>query len=133
MDAQKQPQTTASRIRRAMEKDLQDAYDGSYYTILGAANPEEYVKGYEELLADLQIGRPDFWLQANGNDIDAFAENLRTRVILRPRDVIPVTLTVLLFPLKGLEGPKLAMFKLRMEDRWFDDLVDNMRREARAI
>lgn len=35
-------------------------------------------------------------------------------------------LTVLTFPLDGLHVGKLAMFKLTMEDRWFDDVTDNM-------
>ena len=37
------------------------------------------------------------------------------------------------FPLDGLDVNKLAMFKLQMRDRWFDDIVDNnARRELAA-
>ena len=40
-------------------------------------------------------------------------------------------LTFLAFPLDGLDVGKLAIFKLQMGDRWFDDVVDNdLRREA---
>ena len=41
-------------------------------------------------------------------------------------DPFPADLTVLTFPLEGLHLGKLALFRLRMEDRWFDDIIDNM-------
>ena len=34
----------------------------------------------------------------------------------------------LCFPLHGLDIPRLTVFKLIAEDRWFDDIVDNNRR-----
>ena len=37
-----------------------------------------------------------------------------------PRDI-----HFLAFPMDGLNVGKLSMFKLRMDDRWFDDIVAN--------
>ena len=37
----------------------------------------------------------------------------------------PDDITFLAFPLDGLDIGKLAMFKLKMGDRWFDDIIDN--------
>ena len=41
-------------------------------------------------------------------------------------------LTFLLFPLTDLNTGKLAMFKMRMQDRWFDDIINNMRAMGEA-
>ncbi len=42
-------------------------------------------------------------------------------------------LTCLMFPLDGLNAGRLAMFRLRMGDKWFDDIVDNNRRRQETI
>ena len=100
--------------------DLQAAYDGSFYTISGAGGDvQEWVDGYEKLMKEGGIGTPTEWLQCTGADINAFAgEN---------DDPYPDDLVCLLFPLEGLDIGRLAMFKLQMMDRWFDDIIDNMR------
>lgn len=100
---------------------LEKAYEGSFYTILGAGGDlQEWQDGYEKLLEDNGIGKPTEWFQTTGAEINAFAgEN---------DNPFPDDLTCLLFPLDGLNVGKLAMFKLSMGDRWFDDVVDNMRR-----
>jgi len=42
------------------------------------------------------------------------------------------SLNFLAFSLDNLNINKLAMFKLRCQDRWFDDIVDNNRRREPA-
>lgn len=107
-------------------EDLQQAYDGSYYTILGAGgDPMEWVTGVEGLMAEEGIGKPTAWYSATGQQINDFADR-GTRTLVY-EDAFQNDLNVLLFPLDGLETGKLAIFKIRMQDRWFDDIVDNMR------
>jgi len=99
--------------------ELQKAYEGSYYAILGAGGDlAQWTEGYEGLLAEEGIGKPAEWFQTTGAAVNQFAGG---------SDPFEKDLTILLFPLDGLETGKLAMFKLRMEDRWFDDVVQNMR------
>lgn len=45
----------------------------------------------------------------------------------------PDGLTFLMFPLTGLNMGRLAIFKILMSDRWFDDIVDNNRRRQETI
>lgn len=103
--------------------DLNAAYEGSYYTILGTGGDlKEWVEGYEEQLDKAGIGKPTEWFQTTGTAINAYTEPSREHDRFHPE------LSVLMFPLKGMDPTKLALFKLQMEDRWFDDIVDNIRR-----
>lgn len=103
--------------------DLTTAEDGSWYTIAGAGgDPQEWVEGVEQLLEDKGIGKPVAWYQCTGADVNEHAGDS-----VRPNDQFQEDLTFLLFPLEGLHVGKLAMFKLAMQDRWFDDIVQNMR------
>lgn len=104
--------------------DLSVAMSGSWYTILGVVNPQEYIDGYEGLLAEEGIGKPEAWYKTTGKDVNLFAGTA-----VAYDDQFPDDLTILMFPLDGLNVGKLAMFKLRMQDRWFDDIIDNMRRQ----
>ncbi|MFN8048519.1 MAG: hypothetical protein U0P48_08090 [Ancrocorticia sp.] len=99
-----------------------DAYQGSHYTICGAGGDlNEWVEGYNKLLAEEGIGTPTYWAQTTGENINNYAATHGTVT-----DPFPADLTVLTFPLEGLHLGKLALFRLRMEDRWFDDIIDNM-------
>lgn len=101
---------------------LATAFDGSYYTIPGAGGDlQEWVSGYNGLLQEAGIGTPAAWFTTTGKDINTFAAT-RGDVI----DPFPADLTVLMFPLDGLAAGALAIFKLQMQDRWFDDIVANM-------
>ena len=102
--------------------DLTPAMTGSWYTILGAGDPEEYVKEYENILAGEGIGKPEAWYKVSGKEVNAFAGDG-----VADDDQFPEDLTILMFPLDGLSMGLLAMFKLQMQDRWFDDIVNNMR------
>jgi hypothetical protein len=104
--------------------DLEAAYAGSYYTILGAGGDmNEWIDGITDMFVERGIGTPQAWFTTTGKAINDFAE---------ARGPVPALqhfqdeLTVLMFKLDGLHGGKLAMFKVMAGDRWFDDVVDNM-------
>jgi hypothetical protein len=105
---------------------LRRAYEGSYYTITGCGGPlDEWKSGYEEMMAEAGIGKPTEWVEFTGAEMNYEFE-------LTGDNCYPDDLHFLAFPLTGLNVSKLAMFKLRRGDRWFDDIVDNnMRREGR--
>lgn len=113
-------------------KDLSKADKGSYYTILGAGGDlQEWVDGLTKMLADEGIGKPTKWFQTTGFDINQYAA--KPDGFLHVDDAFPPDLVVLMFPLDGLDVGKLAIFKLRMQDRWFDDVVANMRRGVESL
>ena len=98
---------------------LQLAYEGSYYTITGCGGDlNEWKAGYEKMLADEGIGKPIKWIDFTGKDMNEIYN-------LTDNNAYPEDLHFLAFPLDGLEVGKLAIFKLTMQDRWFDDIVDN--------
>lgn len=114
-------------IQFADVADLAKAYEGSYYFIAGAGGDlAEWTTGYEGLLAEAEIGKPTQWLQTNGATVNMFAVEKKGGQI-EDRDCFPGDLTCLLFPLDGLHAGRLAMFKIQAQDRWFDDVVQNMR------
>ena len=103
--------------------DLAQAKAGSWFTILGCGGPlEDWVTGVNEALTEEKIGTPTTWFQTTGADINHFAG-----AGIPERDKFPGDLTVLMFPLDGLNVGKLAAFKMRVGARWFDDIIDNMR------
>ena len=117
-------------IKFADIADLQKARNESWYCIAGAGGEEtEWVDGYTALLEEQGIGRPAAWFRTNGGTVNAMAGAYHGGVIV-DRDQFPGDLTLLLFPLDGLHLGKLAMFKLRMGDRWYDDVVANMEVKA---
>lgn len=111
-----------SRVQKA---NLQEAYKGSYYTILGAGGDlQEWVDGYEEMLAEKQIGKPKAWFTAKGAQVNK-------EFGLTGNEAFKARLTILFFPLDDLDIGKLAIFKIKMGDRWFDDIIDNSLRRLR--
>lgn len=109
---------------------LRRAYDGSYYTIMGCVGPEfnldEWKSGFEAMLADAGIGKPTEWIEFTGADMNYEFE-------LSGTNAYADDLHFLAFPLTGLNVSKLAMFKLRMGDRWFDDIVENLLRSEDEV
>lgn len=107
-------------------EDLQIAFDGSFYTICGAGGDlDEWVTGYDNLLEERGVGKPAQWFRTTGKEINDFAV-LHSGFKVRDLDLFPEDLTILMFPIEGIGGGRLAMFKLQMQDRWFDDIVNNM-------
>lgn len=104
-----------------------EAYEGSYYTVLGAAGEiSEWIDGMTEMLQDKEIGTPVKFIIFTGKDMNA-------RYDLTDSNAYPDDLHCLAFSLDGLEINKLAVFKLQMGDRWFDDIVNNNERRQMAM
>jgi hypothetical protein len=92
---------------------------GSAYTILGTGEPtSKWISGYNALLQSEGIGTPSQWFKFRGELMNHSFE-------LERDEAFQPDLTILAFPLDGLEVGKLALFKLRMSDRWPDDIVEN--------
>ena len=92
---------------------------GSWYTITGCGgNLNDWKDGYQNLLNHENIGTIRQWVEFTGADMNAY-------YCLSSDNAYPNDLHFLAFPLDGLDVSKLAIFKLRMEDRWFDDIVSN--------
>lgn len=103
------------------------AYNGSFYTILGCGGDlDEWTTGYTQFLEEAGIGAPKLFITFRGADMNR-------NYSLTGNNAYQDDLTCLMFPLHGLDAGKLAMFRLRMEDKWFDDIVDNNRRRQEAI
>lgn len=102
-------------------KILEKAYNGSYYTITGCGGDlDEWKEGYQDFLNKEEIGTITEWLEFTGKDIN---DELELEGNNRYQD----NLQFLAFNLDGLNIGKLALFKIQMEDRWFDDIIDNLR------
>lgn len=100
---------------------LDKAYKGSYYTITGTGGDiNEWKKGYQDLLDKENIGKIKEWIEFTGEDMNS-------KYGLTGDNAYDSGLHFLAFPLDGLDVGKLAIFKLKMQDRWFDDIVDNNR------
>lgn len=98
---------------------LDELYNQSAYTITGAGGElKEWFEGYQEILTEKQIGSIEKWYVFSGKDM-----NLKYNLTGNNR--YKNDLTFIAFPLNGLDVGKLAILKLQMGDRWFDDIVDN--------
>ena len=103
--------------------ELQEVYDGSCYTICGCGgNITEWTDGISDLMEKQGIGKPKIFYIFSGKLINEFAG--------QNGDPFKEELIALAFSHEGLDVGKLAMFKIGMGDRWFDDIIDNMRRRA---
>lgn len=118
----------------ATEKHLVKAYKGSYYTITGCGGDlKDWREGYNRLIKEgvdpnFDIDKEDLFF-FSGKDINNW---LGLKGDNRYRD----DLTFMTFSYETCSNSivALAMFKLRMEDRWLDDIVDNnLRREGKTF
>lgn len=118
------------KVEALSSSQLSQAYEGSYYTIVGAGGDlDEWVEGYHQRLEESGVHRPKAWFKTNGLEVNAFA--MSQRRFVRPEDLFRSELVFLMFSLEEISaGGKLALFKLRMGDVWFDDMINNMRRRA---
>ncbi|WP_300924534.1 hypothetical protein [uncultured Clostridium sp.] len=111
-------------LNESLNEDIDDsildkAYNGSYYTIIGAGGDiNEWKEGYQKLLDEHNIGTIKEWITFKGSDMN-------NKYGLTGDNAYPNDLTFLAFCLDGLDINKLAIFKIKMQDRWFDDIVDN--------
>lgn len=112
--------TTKTKVH--VLNDLQQAEDGSYYTIRGAGGDlSEWVTGLTKVLKEEGIGTPTAWYTTTGRAVNEYARPTS------PFDAFQDDLVFLLFPLDGLDVGRLALFRIRAGDVWFDDMVQNMR------
>lgn len=122
---------TASTIPKVITlgvKNIHIAYDGWFYTILGAGGKlSDWYNGYQELCTKEGIGKIKQWYKTKG-------KVLNTAYDLQGKERFPDDLNILMFDYRGMNVGKLAMFKLRMGDRWFNDVIDNsVRRSGRYV
>lgn len=104
---------------------LDEAYEGSWYTITGAGgDTQEWKDGYQDLLNKEGIGTITRWERWYGADMNR-------KYHLTGNNRYKDDLVFMAFPLDGLDITKLAIFKMEMQDRWFDDIVDNNARRER--
>lgn len=102
--------------------DLSVADRGSWYTIrVTGGDLQEWVGGVSDRMAQAGIERPTRWYQTTGQAVNEYAEPSNWR------NAFPADLTLLMFPLDGIDVGKLAIFRLKMQDVWFDDMIANMR------
>lgn len=100
---------------------FKELYDGSAYTISGAGGDlKEWKDGYQDLFNKEKIGKIKKWYEFTGREMN-------NEFGLTGKNAYPSNLQFLAFPLEGLDVGKLAIFKLKMGDRWFDDIVNNIR------
>lgn len=103
------------------------AYNGRYYIITGCGGIiEEWIQEYTRLLKETGIGTPIQFITFNGSDM-----NLHYN--LSGKTAYQDDLTFIMFPLNKLHIGKLSIFKLRMGDRWFDDIVNNNKTQQKGI
>lgn len=105
-----------------MKEIFEKAYNGSYYTITGCGGDlNEWKNGYQEMLDKKEIGKIQEWITFTGKDMNE-------EYGLTGNNAYKDEITFLAFPLTGLNVGRLAVLKIALNDRWFDDIVDNNRR-----
>lgn len=103
---------------KKMDK-LDRAYEGSWYTITGCGGSlDDWKNGYADIMQKNGIGTPKEWIHFTGAEMN-------DKYNLMGDCKYPDDLNFLAFSNDGLNIGKLAMFKMAMQDRWFDDIVDN--------
>ena len=110
-------------VKTVTQETLAEADKGSWYTIAGCGGSlKDWIDGYQEIFDDQGIGTPVAWYTATGAQVNEYVDPVNWR------DAFQSDRRFLFIPLDGLAIGKLAMVKLAMSDRWFDDIVANARR-----
>jgi len=106
-------------ITIANENELKNLANTSAYTITGAGGElKVWVEGYEYLLQKEGIGKPKQWYTFKG-------QLMNDTYFLTGNNRYPKDITFLCFSIEELNTGKLAIFKIKMQDRWLDDIVNN--------
>lgn len=106
------------RNKKQLEVLFTKLYNGSWYTIIGVNDIEEWKSGMKFVLKNENIGEIQEFESFTGEEMNYFY-NLKGEIAYDDN------LKFLAFSLDCLNIAKLAMFKLTHGDRWFDDIVDN--------
>lgn len=88
------------------------------YDYRAGGDEAEWKNGYQDMLTSEGIGTIREWVSFTGDEMNR-------QYGLTCSNAYPANLHFLAFPLDGLDINKLAIFKLLMQDRWFDDIVAN--------
>lgn len=109
---------------------LSQAYDNSYFTITGAGGSlQDWINGYSELLERRGVSAPIAWFTCKGADVNLYFRELG--LVAQPHDLFQEDVTLLMFNPSDTDNVMgLSLFRMEMRDRWFDDIVDNVRRRA---
>lgn len=96
--------------------EIEDLAKKDYYVILGAGGDiRDWTNGYQEMFDKEGIGRIKEWGTFSGREFNkAFGIT----------DGLGDSLTLLVISLEGLDVGRLALFRLRMQDRWSTDLIE---------
>ena len=95
-----------------------DLYEGSAFTCIGINDPEEWFEDLNKEMSEEGIGSVDEMFTFKGKSMNKYYR-------LEGDHAYPDDLTFLSFHIDKLDRGKLAMYKLRIGARWFDDIVDN--------
>lgn len=107
--------------------DIERLQKDSLYTIMGVGGDiNEWVSGYNDMLAKEKIGTPKQWYTFKGKEVNSTFN-------LSGNNKFQNNLTFLAFTLDGLNVGKLAIFKLKNGDRWSDDIIANSINESKKI
>lgn len=99
--------------------DFKRMYNESWYTIIGCGDDlEDWKNGYNNLLSKQGIGTPKEWTSFTGKEMNEEYD-------LQEDNAYPNDLIFLAFSLNELNVSRLAIFKMKAQDHWFDDIVDN--------
>lgn len=106
---------------------LAEAEAGSYYAIVGAGGSlSDWTGQYEAFLVDVGVGKPQEWFTSVGEEVNEYARITKGGAIHSDDRFLP-GLVFLMFPLDGLDVGRLAVLRLSLGDKWFDDILANMR------
>lgn len=78
------------------------------------------------MLEEIGIGTPVRFITFKGADMNMYYS-------LFGNKAYQDDLIFLMFPLDNLHFGKLVIFKLKMGDKWFDDIVNNNKTEQNAV
>lgn len=113
-----------------MAHSLNPAYSNSHFTICGAGGDrQEWIDGITTLFEEKGVGTPKEFIFITGADVNAYAEHrieFAGTGYVKAEDYFQPDLTILMIPTDGLYMGRLALLKVNMEARWFDDIIDNM-------
>lgn len=101
---------------------FEEMYSGSYYTVyLGLVakdGVDMWKRHYQDLLFDDNIGDIEKWVKFTGEEMNEYYDLTGKNAYVKESIFIA-------FDIKNLDIVKLSALKLRLGDKWFDDMVAN--------
>lgn len=107
------------KIKILKGNDFERYYNKSYYTIMGTGGDlDKWVAGYNEWLVESGCGTPVNWITFKGKDVNKWYK--------LEGNAYPDDLVFLAFPLDNLNLERLAIFRIKHKDVWFNDMIDHV-------